>query len=109
MPTYDYECPECGRRIEATHGSDETPNIECPECGAAMKKLMPAPHVFRAGGPTRRGRDYIKREINRKGSHGHEHDEEGNIKWKKPPEPKVFKAPKGSLAKEIAERRKAGR
>lgn len=32
MPTYDYECDNCGYEFEAFHGMSAKPLIDCPEC-----------------------------------------------------------------------------
>ena len=33
MPTYDYECKDCGNIIEVFHGISENPKVVCTECG----------------------------------------------------------------------------
>ncbi|NLW51147.1 MAG: zinc ribbon domain-containing protein [Candidatus Brocadiaceae bacterium] len=38
MPTYDYECKQCGHRFEAFQGMSDEPLKTCPECG--KKKLV---------------------------------------------------------------------
>lgn len=40
MPTYDYECPKCGERIEIFHGMLETRRVKCPECNGRMRKML---------------------------------------------------------------------
>jgi len=32
MPTYDYECENCGYSFEAFHQMSAEPLLECPEC-----------------------------------------------------------------------------
>ncbi len=32
MPTYDYECRECGHRFEKTHSMTVEPVKKCPKC-----------------------------------------------------------------------------
>lgn len=32
MPTYDYECEECGYEFEAFHGMLADPLVNCPKC-----------------------------------------------------------------------------
>ncbi len=34
MPTYEYECRECGRRCEFFQSITEGPKRKCPHCGA---------------------------------------------------------------------------
>jgi len=37
MPVYEYQCPKCGRKVEALHKVNDPP----PKChGAEMKKLI---------------------------------------------------------------------
>jgi len=44
MPTYDYECPECGHREEILKKHSNTDiNEVCPECGKFMQRLLSAP------------------------------------------------------------------
>ncbi len=41
MPTYEYECQECGHRLEAFQSMTEKPLKDCPECGKpALKRLI---------------------------------------------------------------------
>ena len=40
MPTYDYECTDCGRRFEIFHGMTEEPRTECEVCKGRLKKLI---------------------------------------------------------------------
>jgi putative FmdB family regulatory protein len=40
MPTYDYECQECGYRFELFHHVGASPSQDCPECGGQIKKLI---------------------------------------------------------------------
>ena len=46
MPTYEYECPNCGDVAEVVHGMKEEPKIVCSACnggadgGFVMTKLM---------------------------------------------------------------------
>lgn len=34
MPTYEYRCAACGRRLEAVQKFSDPPLTECPECHA---------------------------------------------------------------------------
>lgn len=34
MPTYEYDCRECGQRAEFFQGMSEAPKRKCPHCGA---------------------------------------------------------------------------
>lgn len=41
MPTYDYECQECGEVSEFFHSMSADPKTECPLCGEhALKRLI---------------------------------------------------------------------
>ena len=37
MPSYDYECPSCGKVTEVIHKISESPEVKCA-CGTVMKK-----------------------------------------------------------------------
>ena len=32
MPTYEYECTSCGKKLEAFHSMKDKPLKKCPEC-----------------------------------------------------------------------------
>jgi putative FmdB family regulatory protein len=40
MPTYEYECQECGKTFEKFHKMTEKPRVKCPHCGGKTKKLI---------------------------------------------------------------------
>ena len=40
MPTYDYECSDCGHAFEAFHSMSAEPLSECPECGGKVRRLI---------------------------------------------------------------------
>ena len=40
MPTYDYECKDCGHRFEKFQRITAEPLTECPECGGAVERLI---------------------------------------------------------------------
>jgi len=40
MPTYDYECPSCGKRFEKEHSMSEAPEVLCPECGVKARRKI---------------------------------------------------------------------
>jgi putative FmdB family regulatory protein len=42
MPTYEYECPKCGCRLEKFEPMTAKPDANCPECGAKCKRLIGA-------------------------------------------------------------------
>lgn len=50
MPIYEYQCRNCGYRLDALQKMSDPPLVDCPECGqASLKKLVSAPH-FRLKG-----------------------------------------------------------
>jgi len=42
MPTYEYECPGCGRHFEKFEGINARPSGVCPGCGAKGRRLISA-------------------------------------------------------------------
>lgn len=40
MPTYDYECTECGYTFEYFQSMNDDPLEKCPECGGKVKRLI---------------------------------------------------------------------
>ena len=43
MPIYEYECADCGHRLEAIQKFSDAPLSDCPTCGkAALKRLISA-------------------------------------------------------------------
>lgn len=50
MPLYDYDCLECGRRIEVIHGVHAPGPAHCPNCGGGpLRKAITAPAVHFKG------------------------------------------------------------
>ena len=50
MPIYDYDCAECGRRIEVVHGVHAPGPTHCPNCGGGpLRKAISAPAVHFKG------------------------------------------------------------
>jgi len=52
MPIYEYECTECGHRLETIQKVTEAPLADCPTCGkiAALKRLISAAGFHLKGG-----------------------------------------------------------
>jgi len=43
MPIYEYQCEDCGHKLEAIQKMSDDPLQDCPECDAAtLKKLVSA-------------------------------------------------------------------
>ena len=40
MPTYDYECKQCGYTFEVFHAIAESYNKKCPKCSGRVQKLI---------------------------------------------------------------------
>jgi len=40
MPTYDYQCDDCGHRFERFQKMSDAPVDACPECGGKVRRLI---------------------------------------------------------------------
>ena len=40
MPTYDYQCDDCGHHFEQFQKMSDTPVKTCPECGRKVNRLI---------------------------------------------------------------------
>ncbi|MCK4788890.1 MAG: zinc ribbon domain-containing protein [Desulfobacteraceae bacterium] len=40
MPTYEYECRQCGLHFEKFQKMSDTPLKKCPQCGDAVQRLI---------------------------------------------------------------------
>lgn len=40
MPTYDYECPECGHAFDAFQKITDKPIQKCPNCAGKLRRLI---------------------------------------------------------------------
>lgn len=45
MPIYEYQCKDCGDRIEEMQKMSDPRLTTCKECGGELKKLVSAPAV----------------------------------------------------------------
>ncbi len=53
MPTYDYECRECGHRWELFQQMSANPKRKCPECGRLRARRLIGPGagiIFKGSG-----------------------------------------------------------
>jgi len=51
MPIYEYQCLQCGRRMETMQKMADPPLTTCEVCGGALKKLVSSPAVqFKGSG-----------------------------------------------------------
>lgn len=40
MPTYEYQCSQCGLKFERHQSMKDAPVKECPECGADVQRMV---------------------------------------------------------------------
>ncbi|GMO30236.1 MAG: hypothetical protein LBG79_03880 [Spirochaetaceae bacterium] len=40
MPTYEYQCQNCGNQFEAFQSMKDEPLTSCPECGGGVKRVV---------------------------------------------------------------------
>ena len=40
MPTYEYQCDECGNRFEQFQNMSDAPVESCPQCGGKVRRLI---------------------------------------------------------------------
>lgn len=51
MPTYDYECDDCGRVYEVRQRISAAPLTACQYCSGHVRRLLsPAPFILKGGG-----------------------------------------------------------
>jgi len=51
MPTYEYECNECGCRMELIQRVTDPPPKKCDQCGGGMRKLLfPVSVIYKGSG-----------------------------------------------------------
>lgn len=51
MPLYEYQCVQCGERVEIIQRLSDPPHTECAKCGGEMRKLLSAPAIqFKGSG-----------------------------------------------------------
>lgn len=50
MPTYEYECGDCGHRLEKFQPITARPIRKCPECGGKLRRLIGAGAAVITGG-----------------------------------------------------------
>ncbi len=101
MPTYDYLCEECGRKMEIFQSITESPKKKCPHCGKLkLKRLLGtgAGVIFKGSGfyqTDYRSDSYKKAAENEKPSAQTKTDKkETKPETKTSPAPKADTAPK---------------
>ena len=65
MPTYEYECRECGHAFERFQGINEDPISLCPECKGKVRRLISS-----GGGLGFKGPGFYATDYRRGGSGG---------------------------------------
>jgi putative FmdB family regulatory protein len=51
MPLYEYQCTECGKRVEVLQRISDPPPASCEHCSGAMKRLQSSPAIqFKGSG-----------------------------------------------------------
>lgn len=50
MPLYEYECQQCGRRIEKIQKFSDPELTTCPHCQGKLERTLNAPAVHFSGG-----------------------------------------------------------
>ncbi|RLC47825.1 MAG: zinc ribbon domain-containing protein [Candidatus Coatesbacteria bacterium] len=40
MPTYEYECTQCGVHFESLQSMSDEPLQRCPKCGGRLRRLL---------------------------------------------------------------------
>lgn len=69
MPLYEYECQDCGRRVEKIKAYSAPPETVCPHCGGKLEQRLSAPSVqFKGSGWYIN--DYAKGGSKKKGASG---------------------------------------
>jgi putative FmdB family regulatory protein len=51
VPTYDYQCRQCGHTIEVIHSMQESGPESCERCGGELRRVFfPAGIIFKGSG-----------------------------------------------------------
>jgi putative FmdB family regulatory protein len=51
VPTYDYQCRQCGHTIEVIHSMQESGPERCERCGGELRRVFfPAGIIFKGSG-----------------------------------------------------------
>jgi putative FmdB family regulatory protein len=51
MPLYEYQCENCGERVEIIQKMTDPPYSHCPKCSGNMRKLFSSPAIqFKGSG-----------------------------------------------------------
>jgi putative FmdB family regulatory protein len=55
MPTYEYECRDCGHRFEKFQAMSDKPVKKCPDCGGRARRMIGAGAAVIVRGSASRG------------------------------------------------------
>ena len=91
MPLYEYQCRDCGRRLEIIQKFSDDPLTECSECGGTLEKVLSAP-AFHLKGSGWYKTDYAQKDggkkkdaLDSKAEKSEKTDSSGEKKAKKAP------------------------
>ncbi len=62
MPTYEYQCQQCGQHVEAFQSMGDAPLIKCPECGGKLQRMITGGSGFVLKGSGFYQNDYKKQD-----------------------------------------------
>jgi putative FmdB family regulatory protein len=60
MPTYEYECNECGHRFERFQKMSDQPIERCPRCSSRVRRLIGTGSAILFKGSGARKADYTR-------------------------------------------------
>ena len=91
MPLYEYQCRDCGRRLEIIQKFSDDPLTECSECRGTLEKVLSAP-AFHLKGSGWYKTDYAQKDggkkkdaLDSKAEKSEKTDSSGEKKAKKAP------------------------
>ena len=68
MPTYEYECKQCGERFEQFQSITDEPVKTCPKCGGSVQRLIGAGAAVIFKGPGFYANDYKRTDRSSRGT-----------------------------------------
>lgn len=110
MPTYEYQCSACGRRVEVVQRFVDDPLTTCEECGGALRRIFhPVGVVLKGSGfyatDNRSGKSLRPGEKGEKGSErSSEKSERSSEKGERSSEKSSEKSSETSIEKSAAKK-----